>query len=131
MKSRLAEAVYIGVLLLIVVLLFTIVDHFIHGLSDAWSVPDYYFRNKVPFGFFWLIVGFFLARKVENIWLKALIAAGIVAVILQTRYFLEGYALDFVLIFALFHFLILYVLLVGMYWILEKQKLSALTIKNE
>ncbi len=124
MKEKILKFAFIGIVLLIVILLFTIGDHFVHGLEDKWSVPEYYFRNKIPFGYLWAVVGLFLARRFKDIWLKSLVVAGTVAVILQLRYLIEGYPLDFVLWFMLFHFLILYVLVVGMFWLFNK-----LTIK--
>jgi hypothetical protein len=119
-STKIQNGIFVGIVLLIVILLFTIVDHSIHGLEGAWSVPDYYFRNKIPFGFLWGVVGLFLARKYTNVWLKALIVAGIIATTLQVRYFIEGYTLSFVLLFLLFHFLILYVLSVGMFLLFDK-----------
>ncbi|MDD5050490.1 MAG: cupredoxin family copper-binding protein [Candidatus Pacebacteria bacterium] len=120
MKKKALDILFIGANLLIVILLFTIVDHAIHGLEGAWSVPDYYFKDKIPFGFFWAIVGYFLVRKYENIWLKAFLTSGLIAIILQTRYFWEGYPLGFVLIFLFFHFVILFVVSVIMYALLGR-----------
>ncbi|MDD4988851.1 MAG: cupredoxin family copper-binding protein [Candidatus Pacebacteria bacterium] len=118
MKNKTIDVLFVGINLLIVILLFTIFDHMAHGLEGAWSVPDYYFRNKIPFGFLWAIVGYFFTRKIENIWLKSLILSCFVGVILQTRYFLEGYPLDFVLIFLVIHSVILFILSVIMYKVL-------------
>lgn len=120
MKEKISNGVFVAVIFLIVILLFTIIDHEIHSLKNAWSVPDYYFKDKIPAGFLWGIVGLFFARKFQNIWLKALAVAGIIAVTLQVRYFFEGYSLDFVLIFLLLHFIILYFLSVGMFLIFKK-----------
>ncbi len=120
MKEKITNGIFVGSSLLIVILLFTIIDHAIHGLESAWSVPDYYFRNKIPFGFLWGVVGLYLARNYQNIWFKALILAGVVAVTLQTRYFLEGYPLDFVVLFLFIHFIIVYFLSVGMFAIFQK-----------
>lgn len=114
------EGFFAGIVLLIVILLFTIIDHWIHGLENAWNVPDYYFVNKIPFGFLWGVVGLLFARKFQNIWLKAMIVSGVIAVTLQTRYFIEGYPLDFVLLFLLIHFVILYFLSVGMFLVFNK-----------
>lgn len=121
-KEKANRWAFTGILLLIVILLFTIVDHSIHGLEGAWSVPDYYFRNKIPFGFLWAVVGLWLVHRfhVQNTWLKALVVAGTVAVTLQTRYFIEGYAISFVLLFLFIHFVILYCLLLAMFPILNK-----------
>src|ERR1035437_9813777 len=108
MNSKSQKIIFSSIVLMVVILLFTIIDHSIHGLENAWSVPDYYFRNKIPFGFLWGIVGLLLARKVQNIWLKALVVSSIIATTLQLRYFIEGYPLDFVIIFLFIHFIILY-----------------------
>ncbi len=121
MKEKFINVIFIGVILLIVIFLFTIVDYFIHGLESIWGVPDYYFRNKIPAGFFWGVVGLFLAKKFENIWLKSLAVAGVIALALQIRYFIEGYALSFVLLFLLIHFAILYLLSVLMFWVLGRR----------
>ena len=120
MNTKLQNGIFFGILLLIVILLFTIADYFIHGLGNTWGVPDYYFKNKIPFGFLWGIVGLLLAGKFQSIWAKALMVSGVIAITLQLRYFLEGYALGFVLLFLLFHFVILYFLSVGMFKILDK-----------
>ncbi len=120
MDTKFQNGIFSGILLLIVILLFTVADYFIHGLKGVWGVPDYYFKNKIPFGFLWGIVGLLLARKFQNIWVKALVFSSVIAITLQFRYFLEGYALDFVLLFLLFHFIILYFLSVGIFKILDK-----------
>lgn len=120
MKDKILKIIFIGVILLIVILLFTIIDYSIHSLESAWNVPDYYFRNKILFGFVLGILGLIFARKFQNIWFKALIVAGIVAITLQFRYFIEGYLLSFVLLFLLIHFVILYLLSVGMFSVFNK-----------
>lgn len=121
-KEKVKKGFFIGAILLIVILFFTIIDHAIHGLQNSWGVPDYYFKDKIPAGFFWGIVGLFLARRFQNIWSKSLVVAGVIAVALQVRYFIEGYALDFVLIFLVFHFLILFFLLAGIFFLFKKYK---------
>jgi hypothetical protein len=120
MSTKLQKIIFESVVVLIVVLLFTIMDHYIHGLQDKWGVPDYYFKDKIPFGFLWGLVGLLLAIKFSNIWLKSLIFAGTIAVTLQFRYFIEGYPLDFVLIFLSLHFIMVYLLAVGMFTTFKK-----------
>ncbi len=120
MKDKLLKGAFIAVVLLIVILLFTIVDRSIHRLESAWSVPDYYFKNKIPYGFLWGVVGLFFARKFQNIWLKALAVASIIAITLQARYFIEGYPFNFVLLFLLIHLVIVYFLSVGMFRVFDK-----------
>lgn len=128
MKEKILKQIFLGIILLIVILLFTIVDYTIHGLQSAWSVPDYYFRNKIPFGFLWGIIGLLITHKIQNLWLKALVVSGIIAITLQTRYFIEGYPLNFVFIFLLFHFLILYCLTAGMFWVCNRYTMNKITI---
>jgi len=122
MNSKFQKGIFACIILMVVILFFTIIDHSIHGLENAWGVPDYYFRNKIPFGFLWGLLGLFLVYKfkIQNIWLKALVVAGVISITLQFRYFIEGYSISFVLIFLLFHFLILYFLSVGMFKMFNK-----------
>lgn len=120
MKDKFFKSVFIGAVLLIIILLFTIIDYAVHGLENAWKVPDYYFRNKIPYGFLWGVVGLIIVKKLHDIRLKAVAVAGIIAVTLQARYFIEGYPLNFVLLFLLIHFVILSFLLVGMFSIFNK-----------
>ncbi|MCX6752034.1 MAG: hypothetical protein NTZ87_00825 [Candidatus Nomurabacteria bacterium] len=122
MKEKIVGLSFIAIILLIVILLFTITDHFIHGLESSWSVPDFYFKDKIPFGFLWGIVGLLLARKFQNIWLKAMIVSCTIAITLQFRYLIEGYPLGFVFLFLLIHFVIIYLLSIPMFLILNKYK---------
>lgn len=93
--------------LFILILAFTAIDYVFHILKAEWSVLEYYFRNKIIFGFLWGIPALFIAWKSPKLWQKSLIFSVILAVILQARYYLEGYPINFVLIFLLIHFLIL------------------------
>lgn len=122
MRGKFLEGIFTAIILLIVILFFTIIDYWIHELRDIWSVPDYYFRNKIPFGFLWGMVGLLVATRLRNIWLKALGVAGIIAISLQVRYFIEGYNLTFVFLFLPFHFIIVYFLSLGMFVIIGKYK---------
>ncbi len=91
----------------ITILIFTFFDFLIHSLSKEYAVPDYYFKNKIIYG---TLIGFitYLFLKNKSIFTKALIFSSIVSVLLQIRYyFIEHYALNFVLEFLVIHFLIL------------------------
>lgn len=116
-KEKIVQVIFTLLNLLSVILIFTIIDHSVHSLNDSWSVPDYYFKHKIPYGFLLSVFGLVLAIRIQNIWLKALIVGGFTAIALQTNYFLQHYPLDFVLIFALLHFLMLYPFLVLMFYI--------------
>jgi len=115
MNSKIIRHVVTGISLLIVILVFAAADFAIHGLQDRWAVPDYYFRNKIIFGFVWAVVGFVASRRFKGVLTRALVVAGVVSVTLQARYFIEGFPLDFVIVFLLIHFLILWVLFTGMF----------------
>ena len=90
----------------IIILIFTLVDVFVHSLSEEYAVLDYYFRNKIIFG---TIIGFvtYLFIKRSSLFVKSLIFSVVISILLQIRYFLEGYSLKFVIEFLFFHFLML------------------------
>ena len=116
MKEKFLKAIYFISLLVSTILLFTLVDYFIHGLSPDWGVPDYYFRNKIIFAVIWFAVVWFFVRKLNRPWLQGLITAGVVVTLLQLRYyFYEGYSVSFVFEFLGFHFAILYPLAIIFY----------------
>ena len=107
-KERLTWEKTIRIFLIVfgIILPFTLIDFFIHKLSNEYDVPGYYFRNKVIFG---TLIGFFsyLFVRKQKLWVKSLAFSAIVSVLLQTRYYLEGYPLDFVFLFLGIHFAIL------------------------
>lgn len=91
-----------------IVLIFTLVDYFLHQGDSEYSVPSRYFVNKIIFG---TIIGFIvlvILRKFKPVF-KSLIFSATVAILLQVRYYIEGYSLDFVITFLVLHFLILFV----------------------
>jgi len=90
----------------IIILIFTLIDVLVHSLSEEYAVPDYYFRNKIISG---TIIGFvtYLLIKRSSLFVKSLIFSAVVSILLQIRYFLEGYSLKFVIEFLFFHFLML------------------------
>lgn len=96
--------VFIVVFLAIVI--FTLFDYLIHSISDGFSVPDRYFRNKIIYGTLIGFVAYFFIRKFNPI-NKALIFSAAVAILLQIRYLLEGYSIKFVLLFLGIHFIVL------------------------
>ena len=91
---------------LAIIIIFTILDYFTHQLSSEYAVPGYYFTNKIIYG---TLIGFLvliLSNKI-NWGKRALLMSLVVSVLLQTRYYLEGYSKEFVFEFMLFHFLML------------------------
>ena len=89
-----------------IILIFTLGDYFIHILDEEYSVPSRYFTNKVIYG---TIIGFitFLFVKKKKLLTKSLVFSAVVSILLQVRYFLEGYPKDFVFLFLAIHFAIL------------------------
>lgn len=127
MRQKIANGVFVLLNLFTVILLFTIIDHFIHGLEDTWSVPPHYFINKVPYGFMLAVIGLLLSIKIKNIWLKSLVVGGFTAIAIQTKYLIETilhgtYTLHFVILFAFLHFFMLFPLLVIMFHFYYKYK---------
>ena len=99
-----------AVSLLAVILLFAGIDYILHTIRVEWAVPDYYFHNKIIYGFLWSIPALGLALLFHKVWQRAFIFSFVISIILQIRYYFEGYPLDFVLIFLFIHFAILFVL---------------------
>jgi len=107
-------------IIFISVVIFTAIDHFVHGLSPEYSVPDYYFKNKIIFA---IIIGsmvYFFVRK-RVFWQKSLAVSFITAVLLQTKYYLQGYPKEFVFEFMGFHFLMFLASSMLMFWLFRKQ----------
>lgn len=104
----------------VIVLLFTLVDYFTHSLSPSYSVPSYYFRDKIIFGTFWVLVAYYFVRKKE-IFPRSLIISAFTAVVLQIRYYLIGYPLNFVLSFLVLHFIMLFISCLIVFTLMKKQ----------
>ena len=105
-KTKLNEYIIFFFISSIIISILTIIDYFLHSLSPDYAVPSYYFRNKVIFG---AIIGFIVlifAQKL-SISKKSAVFSAVVSLLLQVRYFLEGYPKKFVLEFLFIHFLIL------------------------
>lgn len=94
------------IIVLAVILVFGAFDYYAHSLSDEYSVPSRYFRNKIIFGTLYGFVTYLLVRK-QSLFRRTLIFSLTVSILLQIRYFLEGYPLDFVELFLGIHFGIL------------------------
>ena len=93
-------------LMLIVVLVATTIDYIVHSLNESFYVSFDYFTNKVIFATVWGIVGLFIFRNyIKNPTKLAIATSAFIAVVLQTKYFLQGYPLFFVFLFMFLHFL--------------------------
>ena len=102
-----------------IISLFTLIDYYVHTLSEEYSVPGYYFKNKMIFGTIYCFIGLLIFRNWKLIW-KSLFLSGFISVVLQTRYYFEGYPSEFVLEFLLFHFLMLIPSCLIVLWIYGK-----------
>ncbi len=92
-KNVKTNTFYLGwaVRLAVLILAFAAVDYFFHTLAPEWAVPEYYFRNKIIFGFLWGLPILFFALKFSDLWSKSLFFSGALSLILQIRYYWEGY----------------------------------------
>lgn len=105
-----------------IILIFTFIDYLIHSLSQEYSVPSYYFRNKVIFGTLIGTISYLVFRKQKSI-TRALCFSLAVSILLQIRYYLERYSLEFVLEFLLFHFIILIVTSSLVFWFIDRKNI--------
>lgn len=92
------------VLIFGVVIVFTFIDFIFHSLKESFAVPGYYYRNKIIFGTLIGFATYFFVRKMKPL-NRAFVFSAVVAILLQVRYFLEGYQLWFVFLFLGLHFL--------------------------
>ena len=92
--------------ILAVVLIFAGFDYLIHGLSSEYTVPSRYFINKIIYG---TVIGYtaYLLFRNKKLFTRSLLVSLCVSVLLQVRYFLEGYPKDFVFLFLGIHFILL------------------------
>ncbi|MBI2499077.1 hypothetical protein HYV88_02445 [Candidatus Woesearchaeota archaeon] len=113
------KAVFTLFVVLVIILIFALMDYFSHQISVKYSVPPRYFPNKIIYG---TIIGFItslFARK-WKLFTKALIFSLVISVLLQIKYFLEGYPRDFVFLFLGIHFVILLVVSFIVFKLTEK-----------
>ena len=119
-KSLDAKKIIIRLLIVLsIVLIFTFIDYLANQTSEEYSVPSRYFTNKVIYGTLIGFISLFFLRKF-NFFTKGILFSAIIAVLLQIRYFIEGYPLEFVLEFLLFHFLMLAPISVLAFWLFGK-----------
>jgi len=107
MKAK--EIIKVFLLSFFAILIFTLVDYFFHFIVPEFSVPSWYFRNKLIYG---TLIGFIFLLTVKNLKLstlkKSFLFSLIVVLLLQIRYLYYGYTLQFHLFFIPMHFLILF-----------------------
>lgn len=91
-------------LVLIIVCIATAIDFAVHSIKEEYSVPFDYFTNKIIFAAFWGMVVLIVFHKTKSVRKKAILFSAIVSIILQTRYFFQGYEIKFVFLFMILHF---------------------------
>lgn len=96
----------------------TVLDYVVHHLHPMLMVPFDYYPNKIIFGAFWFFVflnlfGYF-TNNPKNLRISVPLA---VAVILQTKYFFQGYPILFVVGFLFLHFMMF---LPATFWIFKR-----------
>jgi hypothetical protein len=94
------------IIVLAVILIFGAFDYYAHSLSNEYSVPERYFRNKIIYGTLYGFIAYLFIRR-QSLVKRTLIFSLTVSILLQIRYFLEGYPLGFVELFLGIHFAIL------------------------
>lgn len=92
--------------ILAIIIIFAGLDYLTHKVSPEYDVPSYYFKNKIIFGTVIGYIACLLFRK-KQLLTKSLLVSLFVSVLLQIRYYLEGYPKDFVFLFLGIHFIIL------------------------
>lgn len=105
--------------ILAIILIFAGFDYLIHGLSSAYNVPSRYFRNKIIFGTLIGYATYFLIRK-KQVFTKSVLFSLSVSVLLQVRYYIEGYPKDFVFLFLGIHFILLLLISFALFKFSEK-----------
>jgi len=94
-------------LVLCIVLIATFLDWLAHSSRVEFYVPDEYFRNKIIFATLFGCISLYVFRKVKSQTRKALFFSAVIAILLQVKYFLQGYNLFFVFLFLVLHFLMI------------------------
>lgn len=124
--KKIKEACLTFLIVLATILIFTFIDYLAHLLSSEYSVPTRYFTNKIIYG---TIIGFLtlIIFKKQKPLLKSIIFSAAVSVILQIRYYIEGYPKDFVFLFLGIHFIILIGISITLFKMLQKKKIKYLT----
>ncbi len=107
-KYNYSKVLYSIIAIAFIMAFFYALDFYSHSLSDEYSVPDRYFRNKIIYGTLFIAVSYFLLRN-KSILIKSSGIATVTAVLLQIKYFFEGYALDFVVLFLFLHWVMIFI----------------------
>lgn len=103
---------------LLVVAFGTVLDYLVHHMDETLAVPFEYYPNKIIFGAFWFFVFLNLVGYVTSkINYQAVLVPLAVAVVLQAKYFFQGYPIWFVVLFLFLHFLMF---LPASFWVFRR-----------
>lgn len=104
MAMKIHHNIKILALMILIMLSATGIDWLTHQISPEYSVPADYFRNKIIYATIWGLLGLIAMPTENNMTRKAAWISFMIAVVLQTRYFLQGYDFSFVVLFIFVHF---------------------------
>ena len=119
MNMKLKDYIFLFFIAVLIIGIFTLIDYYVHGLSEENSVPGYYYMNKMIFGVIYCFLGLLILRKF-GLWMKTLVLSAAISILLQARYYLEGYPREFVFEFMLLHFLMLVPSFLIVLWVYGK-----------
>ncbi len=110
------------ILLFGAVLLFTFFDWVLHQSNSALDVPSWYFTNKIMYGTLWACVTSFFVQK-YSLKIQAVLITVITVSLLQIRYLLYGYPLEFHAIIFPAHLVLLYFAVYAALYIKRKKSI--------
>ena len=117
-KFDVKEILLIILAVVVVILIFAFFDYLMHQLSDKYAVPSYYFRHKIIYGTIIGAIAYYFLRN-KRLLTKSLMFSAIVSILLQINYYLQGYALSFVILFLFIHFVILVLTSLFIFYLLD------------
>jgi len=125
-KSKAKEVIMLFLISLAIILIFAAIDYLTHSLKAEYSVPPRYFPNKILYGTIIGFIALLIFRKQKPL-TKSLIFSAAISIILQARYYFEGYPKSFVFLFLGIHFAILLATSFACFKIMEKNKIKLLS----
>jgi hypothetical protein len=122
-KLRIREVLLTLAVAIVIVLTFSFFDYLAHSLNIEYSVPPRYFPHKILYGSIIGFIALLIFRKKKPL-IKSLIFSAAISILLQIRYYLEGYPKNFVFLFLGIHFVILLATSFCLFKFLEKKKIK-------
>lgn len=105
MAMKLHHHMKVLALMILIVLGATGIDWLAHQINPEYAVSSEYFSNKIIYATLWGLLGLLALRNLHNVTRKAILISLFISVVLQTKYYLQGYDLSFVIEFIFVHFL--------------------------